>query len=97
MMSSELEKVIQGLTDICDEAYERWARCPYTEDKLLTLIKWKMPGAIAMLKELEPMKPIKKLGIVEPYKCGACGWVIGWESSFPLFCPKCGKKVDWDS
>lgn len=100
----DMEKVIRGLEcmgfrpndGICrDCTYFR----PFTDDPECGWCDKAViaDDAIALLKELEPVKPIKKLGIVEPYKCGACGWVIGWESSFPLFCPKCGKKVDWDS
>ena len=53
-------------------------------------------SAITLLREQEPVRPIKKLGIVEAFKCGACKWVLGWTTEFPLYCPRCGRKVDWN-
>lgn len=55
-----------------------------------------MRDALALLRETEPVEPIKKPGIVEPYKCGACGAVLGWESEKQRFCPKCGRGIKWN-
>lgn len=52
--------------------------------------------AIALIEQ-KPVKPIKKLGVVESFKCGACEWVLGWVTGFPLYCPRCGRKVDWNA
>ena len=45
------EKIIKGLTDIYDEAYDRWVHCQYSQDKLLMLIDKTIPDALALLRE----------------------------------------------
>ena len=50
---TDREKVINGLTDIHDEAYDRYVHCQYIKDKLLTLIDKTIPDAIALLREQE--------------------------------------------
>ena len=61
----------------------------------------KLPVTVAieikeLLKAQNPVKPIKKPGIVEPYRCGACGAVLGWESEKQRFCLNCGRRIQWD-
>ena len=51
---SDKEKAIKVLTEIYDEAYDRWVHRPYIEDKLITLIRDSIPDAIALLREQEP-------------------------------------------
>ena len=71
---------------------------PFCEDKThMTITKDKLIRALTLLREQEPVEPIKKPGIVEPYKCGACGAVLGWESEKQKFCPKCGREVKWNA
>ncbi len=48
------EKVIKELTEIYDEAYDRWVHRPYVEDKLVTLIRDGIPDVLALLREQEP-------------------------------------------
>jgi hypothetical protein len=79
-----LEEAVRVIEDYVPECYRGYSRLSCYD-------------AIAMLREPEPVKPIKKLGIVEAFKCGACKWVLGWATGFPLYCPRCGKKVDWDA
>lgn len=89
------EEVIKALK-MCTEPHPNCPDCPYYADKRqcsLALVK----DAFELLTEKnEPVKPIKRLGIVEPFKCGACNWVLGWETDFPRFCPLCGRKVKWN-
>ena len=51
---------------------------------------------IALLREMEPVEPIKNPGIAEPYRCGACWSVLGWESEKQRFCPECGRRIKWN-
>ena len=93
------EKVIKELTEICDEAYDRWVHRPYIEDKLVTLIRDNIPDALALLREQEPVKPI--VGEYGARLCGNCGEQVGAISdSTPYkirqnYCPECGRKVKW--
>ena len=48
---ADREKVIKELTEIYDEAYDRWVHRPYIEDKLITLITDVIPNALALLQE----------------------------------------------
>lgn len=50
----DMEKVVKGLTEIYDEAYDRWVHRQYTQDKLLKLIDETIPDALALLREQEP-------------------------------------------
>ena len=71
--------------------------CPYHKpDAVCYGTARLMQDALALLREMEPVEPIKKPGIVEPYKCGACGAVLGWESEKQRFCPKCGRGIKWN-
>ena len=94
------KKVIKDLTDIYDEAYDRWVHRPYLEDKLVALIRDGIPDALALLREQEPVKP--KLTDFEDsftgekfkmYQCGNCGSYL---FSDALYCLRCGRKVKWD-
>ena len=49
----DMEKVVKGLTDIYDEAYDRWVHCQYNQDKLLMLIDNTIPDVLALLREKE--------------------------------------------
>ena len=59
--------------------------------------------AIALLQEKEPVEPEEMVDAFYPigdplrtigWKCGHCGERI---ACFDSFCPKCGRKVDWDA
>lgn len=52
-MIPDREKVIKGLTELYDEAYERWVHCQYTQDKLVILIRGNIPNALSLLKDQE--------------------------------------------
>ena len=105
----DLEKISRGLQAIHDEAYDRWVHTQYTTDKLVTLVSEVVPDAIAMLAEQEPVKPIEfhnsfRNGSRIDYFCGNCTTQVGmsfsnedaWRFHYH-FCPRCGKKVDWDA
>ena len=51
--------------------------------------------ALELLKEQEPVKPIKTgKGILERTRCGACGSEI---ANSHFYCWYCGRKVKWDA
>lgn len=83
------EKVIRHFQDAitASGAGNRWR---FVRDDIIE-------DAIALLREMGPVEPIKKPGIVEPYKCGVCGAVLGWESEKQRFCPNCGRGIRWNA
>lgn len=88
------ERVIKGL-EACEYENCTAESCPYaTRAGCVELL---FHDALILLREQKPVEPIKKPGIVEPYKCGACEAVLGWESEKQRFCPNCGRKVKWDA
>jgi len=48
------EIAIKRLTEIYDEAYDRWVHRQYIPDKLVTLIRDGIPDVLALLREQEP-------------------------------------------
>ena len=101
----DMEKVVKGLTEIYDEAYDRWVHRPYIEDKLVTLIRDGIPDALTLLREQEPVKPTAEDEAIRvKYNCGGCGYLVGFVSTIhddlqyrAKFCPECGKRVKWDA
>ena len=98
----DIEKVIEELTEIHDEAYDRWSRRPYVEDELLSLIK-ATSDALALLWEREPVGPEPVVPINENYwkhtmgRCGHCEAPLpALEGLKSKFCWMCGRKVKWD-
>ena len=56
-------------------------------------------GAIDLLKEQEPVKPIISYGT---FRCGNCGNIVGYNDGYGRgyqnnFCSECGKEVKWDA
>lgn len=90
---SDMEKVIKELTEIYDEAYDRWVHRPYIEDTLVTLIRDGIPDALTALREQEPIKPREQEETRTWTVCGNCSQhlISKW-----LWCPYCGKRVKWD-
>ena len=87
---TDREKVINGLTDIHDEAYDRYVHCQYIKDKLLTLIDKTIPDAIALLREQEP-QAVNDPGAI----CPNCKWPL-YPEDHPHYCGNCGRKVKWE-
>ena len=87
------EKVIAALKECANET-GHCSKCQYRTVEYCEYAA--MADAAVLLAEQESVKPIKKLGIVESFKCGACKWVLGWVTGFPLYCPRCGREVKWD-
>lgn len=92
---TDKENVIKGLTEIYDEAYDRWVHRPYIEDKLVTLIRDGIPNALALLQEHEPVKPSNTLD-GNGYLWRDCGECHGVLPKYAQYCPTCGRKVLWD-
>lgn len=92
---TDRKKIIKGLTDIYDEAYDRWVHCQYHRDKLLTLIAETIPDALDLLREQEP-KSVKiktnAYGIKHCY-CPKCN---EWFEKKEPYCHLCGQAVKWD-
>lgn len=102
---SDRDKVINGLTEIYDEAYDRWVHRPYIEDKLITLIKDGIPDALAMLRGQEMGRWIKLEGMAPPefhgHKiCSVCECLAPydpihpWREMLTSYCPGCGAKME---
>ena len=96
------KKVIKGL-EICSAG--EWnstdgrdhTDCPYYPAGYTgCTCKLLMRDALTLLREQEPVKPVKEqiFSSIYGWVCGAC--------SFPLlsdsytYCPKCGRAVKWD-
>lgn len=89
------KKAIEGLEKVAEEL----AR--YAPMKVNGRCQMYFDGAIHLLKEQEPVKPIDKGD--DSYACDKCGEIVGWEE-FDVagidpvkfkFCPGCGRKVKW--
>ena len=52
---------------------------------------WMLRGALALLREQEPVKPVNGWDYGFYYTCGSCGKTLG--IVLPVYCPHCGKKV----
>ena len=85
------KKVLKGLTDICDEAYDRWVHSQYIKDKLLTLISETIPDAIALVRGPKSTKAI--IGRDGICICENCLYVI---DSNDNYCRWCGRKIKWN-
>jgi len=59
---------------------------------------------LALLREQQSVKPTAKDEAIRvKYKCGGCGYLVGFVSTIhddmqyrAKFCPECGKRVKWD-
>ena len=92
---ADRQKVINGLTDIDDEAYDRWVHCQYTQDKLLMLIKETIPDAIALLTEQVPAALVfDKADNAWHCCCGNCHKRIDNDDKY---CRHCGIEVRHDA
>lgn len=88
------EKVLKGLECCIDPLKARCPECPYypcydedtTSEKLLA-------DSLALLKEQEPVKVVRRIEETEWNVCSNCGGHIisKWK-----WCPYCGRKVKWD-
>ncbi len=92
---TDREKVINELTEIYDEAYDRWVHRQYIEDKLISLIRDNIPDALALLREQETTFVLES-DRYQHYHCEKCGYVTGIIARMHKFCPECGRKVKWD-
>lgn len=83
---SDRERVIESLRNAL-------ARVQYGDMDNVTLseVEEAIVPAIGLLKEQEPVKPIKPRGSAS-WICGACKIAIG-TSLIYHFCPWCGRKV----
>lgn len=83
------QKVIKRLEECLSASCRGFRTCPYSDDE------WDaVKTALALLKEQEPVKPIKEGS--EQYRWFRCG-----KCAEPLYgpwnyCQKCGRKVKWD-
>lgn len=90
------EKVIDGLERLQffnqRAGRELWADKPHdVQEKDIANADAVYDGALALLKEHDPVKP--RVSSVEQ-RCGNCNKVIemdGWK-----VCPWCGKRIDWE-
>lgn len=79
------EKVLKELESMRD--YHRFAGNNITADIA--------DDALALLKEQEPVKPIKIIGeFSQIYVCGNCNKPVWYKGQ--AYCVSCGRKVKWD-
>ena len=105
----EREKVIKAL-DLCKydpdpgqtvKYLHSCVHCPYWNDGVAPECSVMYTDAIAMLKEQEPVKPIRDIDGI--YYCGNCDQnCVGYEVEFTHsiiklenYCHKCGRRVKW--
>jgi hypothetical protein len=101
------EKVIKGLemctADIPIEMHrdDMCQKCPYHNEKYAYCFEKNklMQDALALLKEQEPVEPIRQIeqtewAIRDHCLCGHCRkhLIFKW-----MFCPYCGRAVKWDA
>lgn len=66
--------------------------CPYEGD-CITQYNPIENDTIAILRELEPVKP-KLTGIESHYNCGNCGLPL--TNRLFIYCPYCGRRIKWN-
>lgn len=87
---TDREKVIKGL-EIHTKPNSRCVGCPYPNNGLCGDQLYH--DALAMLKEQEPVEPIRQIEQTEWTVCGNCRnhiiskWAV---------CPYCGRSVKWE-
>jgi len=87
---SDREKVIKGLEcAIGIRGLKNCDDCPYDNDFNCLGCDIVMWDAVKLLKEQEPVRPKRKLGL---YICGACETVVYPDDKF---CHECGRELDW--
>ena len=90
-------KVIKGLE--CCLAVTKCGTCPYNtgNDSWCGNNNQLLEDALALLKAMEPVKPVYSRMYNEDiaiYACGACGKEIG--ADCVKYCPHCGQAVKWE-
>lgn len=89
---TDIEKVIKGLEGIyrcVSPVSHTCGDCPY-QDNHVECIRRVVSDAIALLKEQEPVEPIK---LENWWKCPSCSGNIVYNMKY---CPGCGRKVKWE-
>lgn len=71
--------------------------CPYEYKNLVYRVECKadlMSDALELLREQEPVRPVKQIEQTEWTVCGHCHkhLISKW-----VFCPYCGRAVKWDA
>ena len=88
---ADREKVLRWLT-ICGENMDCSECCPYLTEKYKDPVECMsalMRDALELLKEQEPVEPIK---LENWWKCPSCSGNIVCNMKY---CPGCGRKVKW--
>ena len=103
----KLEKVIKGLECCAAMSGDECKECPYSKECLDTDLPYGMPhlaaDALALLKEQEPIAPVKVNRYMETdengdwffpetYDCGYCGVELCGKANY---CHLCGQAVKW--
>jgi hypothetical protein len=95
---ADREKVLKGIEACADRTGALCRTCPYDFRKE-GCISDMAEDALELLKEQEPVKPIKsKLSFTrgfmwEIWDCGCCGNQL---RSFAKYCDQCGRAVKWE-
>ena len=89
------DKVIKGLTVHCDY-FAECDECPYRNEGSpgVGCVDELCNDAIDLLKEQEPVKPIRiNTNFEQSWKCGECGGLVNTHFKY---CPYCGREVKWE-
>ena len=88
------------------EKVEEWARdfIAYADELDIARDAYRgimeyIDDALALLKEQEPVKPKRVLGVLPDwYHCGVCGMDMldTGDGYRPKYCPQCGRAVKWE-
>ena len=90
------EKVIRGLAVCTDHTPgDDCQKCPYHGEEYCTDAV--MRDALDLLRENEPVEPIKEPLAGSDYAIWQCGECRAWLRISDRFCGRCGKKVKRDA
>lgn len=88
---TDRENVIKRLEECLSASCRGFRTCPYSDDE------WDaVKTALALLREQEPMKPIKEPLAGSDYSISRCGECKAWLRITDRYCGRCGRAVKWD-
>ena len=97
------EKVIKGLENCIGQPKCKdcpWEECELEHEVVNSVPYGLMCDALALLKEREPVKPIRINSITDgfsfAYACGKCCYFLPRIGIAAKYCTNCGTAVKWD-
>lgn len=89
---------------VMQELNEQIHLAEYVDDDYRDCVPvWALKGAYKLLKEQESVRPIAKKEMDEitsyletVYYCGNCHACLPLYKEYNVFCPKCGRRINWN-